>query len=129
MSSYLNRYLYPKYQQVQIDRWKTENQSQTGQWKALTSKYKKQKAKKFAAYPGAGQALMIATGRLASAAQGRNNGLKIVTDRSITVGVDGGALSYAKYPGAVRPYMEFSENQITEWVDGIARFVMTGEVT
>jgi hypothetical protein len=129
MSSYLNRYLYPKYQQAQIERWQTANQSQREEWRALTPQYKKRKIKKFASYPGGGQVLMVATSRLSMAAQGRDGALKIVTDRTMTVGVDLGVLPYAKYPGAVRPFMTFSDETIQDWVDGVARYVMTGAVT
>jgi hypothetical protein len=129
ISSYLNRYAYPKYQQAQIVRWQTENASEGDTWASLTPAYLKQKKKKFAAYPGAGNATMVATGRLAAAAQGRGPGsLKLVTNEGMTVGVDLGALPYAQYPGVMRPFMEFSDQTISNITDGIAQYIIMGKL-
>lgn len=127
-SSYMQRITYPKYINAQIQRWQSENTTQGPKWEALSPAYAKRKKRKFATYPGAGNVLMVATGRLADASQGRKNALKMITDRQMRVGVDVGALPYAVYPGLIRPFMEFSDATIQKWVDGIARYVMTGEV-
>lgn len=128
ISSYLNRVTYPAYQQAQIERWTSENSSQGDTWKPLLPEYQKQKRKKFASYPGSGNALMVATGRLASGAQGSNPAYayKIITDDSMTVGVNGDALPYAQYVGVMRPYLQFSDATIQEWTGGIAQYIMNG---
>lgn len=129
MSSYLNRYLYPKYIAAQTERWITENASEGVQWMPITPKYAERKKTKFAAYPGAGQALMVATSKLAYAAQGQKGALKIITDSSMTVGIDTSVVEYAAYPGVERPYMEFSPGTLQDMCDSVAKYWMTGEVT
>lgn len=128
LASYLNRYIYPQYQQAQIDRWKTENQSEGQVWDRLSSAYEKVKKTKFAGYPGGGNALMIATGRLSVAAQGGTGALKLISDDYMVVGIDEGTIPYASYPGVRRPYMNFSNETIKKWTDMISHYVLTGQV-
>lgn len=129
MAAFLNRYIYPSYQMVQIKRWESENATEGSRWKPLEPNYARRKRKRFAAYPGAGRAIMVATGKLAFSAQGRKNGLKIVTDNSMTVGIDVGEVPYAIYPGKDRPFMVFSRKTLQDWSDRIYRYMMTGEVS
>lgn len=128
-SAYADTVIWPQYQKAQIERWQTENSSQGDTWRALTPEYKKRKKKKFATYPGAGNATMVATGRLAEGAQGRNPSyfMKLITDQTFTIAINTGSLPYAVYPGAVRPYMEFSEETVREWTDGLAKYLMKGK--
>lgn len=129
VSAYLNRVLFPLYQQAQINRWQSQNSSQTGQWAELKPSYVKIKAKKFASYPGAGQAIMVATGKLAAGAQARDTALyyKLITDQSFTISVNRGAIPYAQYPGVMRPYMSFNEDTILTWKAGIRDYICKGK--
>lgn len=125
VSSYLNNNFFKKFQKAQIERWKSENQSQGSTWKPVDPGYAKIKRKKWAAYPGGGTVLMIAKGNLADAAQGRNsaNYYKVVTNTSFTFGINLANLPYAKYPGVLRPFMQFSDDTINEWQKNIRDFI------
>jgi hypothetical protein len=127
-SAYADRVIWPQYQKAQIERWQTENSSQGETWEPLTPQYKKQKRKRFAAYPGAGNALMVATGRLAQGAQGQNPAYfnKLITDKQFVVAVNTGALPYAKYPGVKRPFMVFNQETIDFWTKGLTAYLMRG---
>lgn len=129
VASYLNRVLYEKYKKAQIRRWETRNSSEGGTWKALTKPYAERKKKMFAAYPGAGNRLMVATGRLAAAATGEDTGgiYKIVTNSGIEIGINLSSLPYAKYPGALRPFMEFADETVDKWKRGIRAYIARGK--
>lgn len=129
LSSYANRVLVKQFKQAQEERWQTENSSQGAPWEPLEPNYKKQKLKKFAAYPGGGSHTMIATNRLTEAAQLKNtsNYLKSVTDQNVTIAINTSSLPYAIYPGVMRPYMSFSQDTLRSWVKGLANYMMTGK--
>jgi hypothetical protein len=127
--SYAQRVILPLFKQAQLDRWESENSSQGEQWVPLNPHYAKRKRLKFASYPGAGSKLMIATDTLRQAATGGTGFLKLITDDYIILGVDTGAVPYAAYPAATRPIMKFSDEQEQEWVDGVARYIMTGRAS
>jgi hypothetical protein len=128
VSSYLNRNLFKQYQRAQQIRFDTYNASETGEWVPLTPKYLKQKLKKARklGWPGGGGDIMRASGALYQAAIGKENYLKMVTDRSFTVSIDLGAIPYAIYPGTERPYMTFSEETESFWMFGITEFITQG---
>lgn len=125
MSSYLNRTLFQQYQTAQLNRWQTEGSSEKMPWAPLNPKYERYKKKKFASYPGAGNALMIATGHLSAGATAQDSTYfyKQVTDSQFVVGLNVGALPYAPYPGVLRPYMQFSQETMDSWRKGIADYV------
>lgn len=123
VSSFLNRNIFQMYQKAQIERFQTENASETGQWQSLNSKYLKRKKKKYASFPGGGNAVMIATGKLKDAATGRANFTKLVTNTSFTISIDLGSIPYAVYPGKMRPYMEFSDATENSWSQAITDFI------
>lgn len=125
ISSYLNRNLFRQYQKAQIDRWKTENASEGDTWEPIDPTYAKYKRKKFASYPGGGNVTMVATGKLASAAQAENPAYyyKIVTNSKFVIGINTGALPYAQYPGEHRPYMSFSDDHIADMRKGISDYI------
>lgn len=129
IQSYLNRNLLRQFQQAQMKRWMTENDSEGGKWKPLTPKYAKYKRRKFSSAPGGGNALMVATGRLASGAQARDSSYfyKIVTNSSFTLGINLSALPYAAYPGRTRPYMQFSKETLRQFKQGILDYLAHGE--
>lgn len=129
VESYLDRVIWPKFQKAQLERWPSENASQGDQWRPLTPEYAKRKRKKFAAYPGAGAALMIATGKLMKAATGQEGYNKIVTNQGMTVAIDLGFVPYAGYASKIRPTMTFSRETIAEWRRGLAAYVGNGKAT
>lgn len=128
MSGYLNAVVFPKYQQAQIQRWQTEGSSEDIPWPALNTEYKKQKIKKFGSFPGGGQAMMIATGRLASGAMGRDSTYftKFVTEGGIEVSMNTSTLPYAAYPAVNRPYMRFSDATINDMISGMWNYLNGG---
>ncbi len=126
MSSYLNKNLFKQYQKAQIARFESENETETGQWQPLNTKYLAQKKKKASknSWPGAGNAIMIASGKLKDAATARSQDyLKLVTNTSFTVSINTGAIPYAIYPGVMRPFMEFSQETEDEFSKGITDFI------
>jgi hypothetical protein len=130
ISSFLNRNIFNQYKKAQQMRWQTQNASETGQWQALNPEYAKRKRKKYAAYPGGGTQVMIATSHLAEGAQGANPGYfyKLVTDTSFVIGINTGAIPYAVYPGELRPYMEFADATIEDWESQIMDYVAKNKV-
>jgi hypothetical protein len=124
--SYFNHILYPLYQNAQIERWESQNATQGETWAPITPVYAKQKKKKFASYPGAGTVLMVATEELYRAARGEGNSLKMADDTMLRVSIDLDALPYAKYPGVMRPFMLFSDQQEYDWAYDATRYVMRG---
>jgi len=128
VSAYLNRNLLQQFKDAQNERWQTENSSQGDQWEALDPLYARQKKKRFASFPGSGNVMMVATGRLSQGAMGENSEYyyKVVTDRSFIFGINLGSLPYAKYPGMKRPFMSFSQDTVTEWKEGIKAYIVRG---
>lgn len=128
VSSYLDRVVWPAYQQAQIVRWQTENTSEGAQWDPLSQPYGTRKKIKYASYPGSGNALMVATGNLAKGAQGEDQTYfgRLIDDHKITVGINLAAIPYASYPGVRRPFMSFSDATIKGWTDGVASYIMKG---
>ena len=64
LRAWLNRYAYPQLLNVQLRRWQTEGASEGKKWAPLKPDYAKRKQTKFAAYPGGGRKMLIATARL-----------------------------------------------------------------
>lgn len=128
VSSFLQRVIFPFYQQAQINRWQSEGSSEGLAWEPLNPVYAKRKAKIFAAYPGAGRALMVATGKLAKGVQAQDSSLyyKLISDESMTISVNLGAIPYAPYPGVMRPYMTFSDDTTQSWKDMITKYLING---
>lgn len=65
IDGWLNRIAYPELLNTQRKRWQTEGASEGQTWQPISASYATSKSKRFADYPGAGQKLLIATGRLA----------------------------------------------------------------
>lgn len=140
----LNGPILSVYQNAQIQRFQTENASETGQWEPLSTKplfyywgtdpdlkgyfaggYAEWKKRKYAGYPGGGEKIMIATGALSEAAIGRGAGFrKVVTTRSLMVSVDDETIPYAKYAAMHRPFMNFGGNTINQMKDMIKDFML-----
>jgi hypothetical protein len=125
IQGFLNRNIFRMYQQAQLERWKSENTSEGEQWAPLTAQYAQRKKKKFAAFPGAGQKIMIATGKLYETTTGRNpKGLrKVATNKSLIIKIDDGYIPYAKFAAEERPIMEFSEATIQDMKDAVVDYI------
>lgn len=148
VQAYLNRKAYRQYQTAQKERWQSENTSETGQWAPLSTKpffaywekgpdgkfgtyyaggYEEQKKYLYAEFPGGGNALMIATGKLSQAAMGRGDGkLKVITNTTMTVGIDDSAIPYGKWAAEARPFMHFGPTTIQKITGDLARWLIEG---
>lgn len=126
--AFLNTVILNMYANAQLQRWQSENSSETGQWTQLNQKYAKYKKKRFASFPGAGNALMIATGKLSMAASLRGPGYKkLVSVNSLEVSIDDTVIPYAKYAAVKRPIMQFGGATIESMKTVLGKYLMTGE--
>lgn len=125
IQGFFNRNIFRMYQQKQLNRWESQNVSETGEWETLTETYANRKRKKFAGYPGGGTKLMIATGKLYETTTGRSGkGLnKMVTNRSMTIAIDDGYIPYAKFAAERRPIMEFNESSIEDMRQALIDYI------
>jgi hypothetical protein len=129
--SYLDTVVVRQYQKAQLARWQTEGASEGMPWAPLTLPYAKYKAKKHAGDPGDGKVLMIATGKLSEAATlaSMDAVLKVVTSTGITIGIDSGVLAYARYAGNMRPFMQFSDQTISDMRAGLKNYIKNGSLS
>lgn len=124
MQSYLNRVVYSQYQNAQRKRWITEGASEGSQWQSLNPKYAEIKKVRFAAFPGAGNKMLIATGRLQKSVIGPGEDhRKIATDRDLTVSW---TTPYAVYVSEVRPFETLGDKTMSDIYEGAAKFIMEG---
>jgi hypothetical protein len=121
VSGFLARDVYTIYQNAQVERWQTENASEGSTWERINPLYAKSKLKRFAAYPGQGQRLMIATSRLVKAATGQDlaDHRRLITDTSMEIHV---TVPYGKYAEEVRPFMKFSPQTIKTMRDTMVKY-------
>jgi hypothetical protein len=125
MDGFLNRVVYPAYQNAQAGRWLSENSTEGTPWKSLDPKYQEYKLKKYAKFPGSGHQMLIATQKLFESVVGksRKNHRKIVKRGSLRVYT---TLPYAKYVDKERDFTEFGQafydNIKRRWM----RYVKTG---
>lgn len=109
--AFLERVVYPSYIRAQKQRWMSEGAAdgvgRLKAWVPLNEKYRVMKLRRFAAYPGRGTKMLIATNRLFQGVVGSGPGhFKAVTEDRIVIGVD---IPYAKFVNAKRPFMVFSD--------------------
>lgn len=128
LRGFMERVVYPSYLKAQMKRWMTEGRSDghgdLPPWQPLSARYKAWKLKRWASAPGGGTKMMIASGRLFQAAMNQGPGhRKIVTDRSLIVGIDPGVVPYAKYVNAERPFFIFSDEMMDGLKDKYKKFV------
>lgn len=128
VSAYLNTVVLDEFKEAQNIRWQTEGASEGMKWPSLNPLYARRKKKRFSAFPGGGNAMMVATARLSSGAMGKDSSYyyKAVTDKSFVFGINLGELPYAKYPGQRRPFMAFSEATLKKWHRGITQYIARG---
>jgi len=122
---FLETQVYPTYLRAQMKRWMTEGRSDgfgsLDQWAPLNARYAAIKKVRWAAYPGGGTKMLIASKYLYNAVVGEGPGhKKIVGDRSIIVGVD---VPYAKYVNAKRPFFIFSDEMLKGIRDKYKKFI------
>lgn len=131
LEGYLNRVVFRQYQKAQLKRWQTENASEGTKWTELNPKYARQKVRRYASFPGAGKALMIATGKLVDAATGRDtSGLtKITSATGIRIAINLGEVPYAAYAAKERPFMKFGPTTLGEMRSGLKNFIRTGRAS
>ena len=111
--AFIQAYAYPKYLEHQMLRWASQN---WGSWPALNPKYAEYKKRKFANYPGQGERMMIATGKLYQSVIGENKKyhVRIITENELIVGINLGGkneLEYARFANELRPFMDFKTSQ------------------
>lgn len=123
--AFLRNVMYPMYVEAQKQRWVTENQSETGQWRSITSEaYRKRKERKYASFRGAGRVLMIATGRLSDVATGRYGLKRVITTSGMILSIDDEVVPYAKYVASIRPIMAFGEDTRFKMKTKINQYLM-----
>lgn len=135
VQGYLNRVVYPLYQNAQRLRWQSENGTQGTKWlpyertfasSGAAAAYRRHKLKKFAAAPGGGRKLMIASGRTFQSVIGPSiDHRKLVTARSIKIAT---VVPYARYANDARPFDEFNEEFKVRIRKGIAKYLVTGRM-
>lgn len=119
-----NTALVDIYQRAQSQRWQTENQSEGQNWLPINATYRERKKVLFKDYPGAGTKTLVATNKLVNAATGRGNGfLKMVTNKTLVLGVDDSYVPYAKYVAEVRPFMSFGKDTKQQFKRAIISFI------
>lgn len=120
--TYFSRVAYPQYQLAQINRWDTENDSETGRWKPLDTLYAHRKLTKFAGYDYGGAKILIATGDLLKSVVGRGSGkhAALFTKEYMEIST---MVDYAGFVADQRPFMDFSEATLGEWQEDLARFI------
>lgn len=122
---WLNRVAYPRLVKMQRMRWMTEGASEGESWEPLKEKTKLSKLKRFADYPGAGQKMLIATGKLIAGITGDNpaDHYKLVTDTRIEMGT---SVSYAKFVNEARNIVDISEETASELTEDLKQYLVSG---
>ena len=152
-AAFLTNVIYPMYVEAQQERWMTENSSETGAWVPLSTKpikpwwiskkqddgesliqayetggYAAAKRILYKGFPGGGNALGIAKGKLSDNVIGKNgvgSGLnRIVTPNSMTLAIDDSLIPYAKYYARIRPVMFFGDATIEKMKAAIGTYLM-----
>lgn len=123
--AFLERVVYREYIKAQRKRWMTEGATDgwgpLQKWTALNTKYAAWKRRRYAAAPGGGRKMLIATQRLFLAVVGEGDGhKKLISDRSIVIGVD---IPYAKYVNSSRPFFIFSDEMMNGLKDKHKKFI------
>jgi hypothetical protein len=126
MSGFLNRVIYPMYQNAQRMRWASFNATEGSLWASLDSKYAKRKLIKFASFPGGGRKMMIAKGRLFNSVTGDSleDHRKIITDNSIEVLT---TVEYAGFVDEKRPFLKLSDKTLNEMKQAARDYLMAGK--
>lgn len=120
--AFLRNIAYPMYQRFQRQRWITENVSEGDQWKRLNPRYAKSKRKVFASYPGAGQKMMIATGRLFASVIGPSKDhRRLIRGSKMIIST---AVEYAEDANKERPFFPLSDRSMGAIHNAFKKWVM-----
>ena len=121
---WLNRYAYPKLIEAQRMRWASEGASEGDSWVPLNPSYAIRKLKKYAAYPGSGTKMLVATGRLVESVTGDNQKehFKFVTDTELQMGT---IVPYAGYVSEVRDIVGLGDETIQDLKDSLREYLQT----
>ncbi len=146
----LNGPILQVYKNAQYQRFQTENSSETGQWKPLSTKpikpwwiknsedragevaawesggYEAAKRFIYKDFPGGGSKMMIGTGRLFKGLTGdvASGFKKVVTSKSLVISLDDGIVPYAKYAALERPFMSFGNSTIEKIQEIIRKYMV-----
>lgn len=121
MQSFLNTNIYQMYQNIQRERWMTENASETEGWKSLSTKYAAYKLKKYAGSEYGGDKMLIATGDLFKAVIGPGSGQrKMVTNTKLYISTD---IPYAGYVDEKRNFTNYGQDSKDKFNNAIKDFV------
>jgi hypothetical protein len=126
IDGYLDRVVYPMYQNLQRERWASENATQGSSWPSLQPAYAEMKLKRYADYPGGGTKMMIATKRLFNSVVGDEDTSeheKVVSNHSLQIF---STTPYAEYANVVREFKEFSVETMREIMSGIVNYITRG---
>lgn len=133
VDGFLDRVVYPEYQNYQRQRWMDENSNQTGKWDKLSAAYSARKQIMYGggpkhewvggypmpwrvsgtwpSYEGAGTKMLIATGRLFHSVIGDGpDHFKQVSGGKIRIGT---TVEYAPYVDDVRNYSKYDQEFIS----------------
>jgi hypothetical protein len=141
VNAILNRDIFPDYKRKQIERWKTEGESEDESWDALNPTYSAWKRRVYSGYPYAGARMMVATGLLLKQTVQTpkkvvRNGTMFITITANTtarerpVGLRGKKLkrpsrkeNYAKFANEARNFTHFGSTTRREWRKMVAKEV------
>lgn len=145
--------IYPLYQLLQTERFKTENASEGAKWEPLNREYSAYKLRRygggtikrgrrsgerFGAYPGAGTKMLIGTSTLAGAVIGpgspffgvsqhtalfRPYSMQITVNLS-GVNAEGKPFNYPEYVAEKRPFMTFSPASISKMKETLQQYLI-----
>lgn len=123
---WLNRVAYPLIIEAQRIRWASENASEGSSWPQLNPSYATAKLKRFAAFPGGGRKMLIATGRLVESVTGDNtkDHYKLVEERRLTVGT---MVGYAKYVDEDRNFTTFGKATKDNLTKRLNQYIQEGK--
>lgn len=130
--------LYPVYQQLQIQRFMTENASEGTPWDSLKPEYAEYKKKKYNSFPGGGSKTLIATSTLAGAVigpgspfQGTDKHRAIFKPYSMQISVDasgvnaqGKPFTYPEFVAEKRPFMKFSQKSLDQLKSELQKYLI-----
>lgn len=127
ITGFLNRVIYPMYQNAQRLRWVSQNTSEGTQWAELTSKsYIARKAIMFASFPGGGKELMIASGTLFASVTGDDLTYhkKIIQGNSMQIYT---SVPYAPYADLARNFSKLGQNTLDSMKQACIDYLTKGK--
>jgi hypothetical protein len=131
--AYINRVIFPKYQNAQRNRWKSENNTEEadgGMWARLNPTYAARKLNLYKGYEGGGTKMMIATGTLYKAVTGEDTNYfrKIISNGKIIFALQyDSKTEYFKYADELRNYSKWSRSFMKEIKHGLAVYMGKGK--